>query len=226
MNGKYWVKYGLFGVMSIPLAFLFERTAISWLPSWFPIGFTAGIPIWGMVVMACLGRFADVVSTISALESGHLAEGAPSLGRRPSEPLLFKLGIVQTVLILVAAAILSNGYLKQVRFALALVSLVSFSASVSNLWLSVAASSVQTKTFVGGCHSFGDYGGPQRDELSSFDALDLQLNEGCATVLAVPLSGTLLALLCINKAVLILAGAVLLVLIIAFAAMVAAVEAS
>ena len=190
----YWVKYLFFVLFTLPVAIFFEQIS-GWLPSWLHMGYASGFPVFGLVILACAGRFADAASTVLALESPLLVEGAPSLGSSPSGRTLLTLAICQVVFILIAGVLLYDWYL--LRILLLLIVLVSFAATISNLLLLGGSKSVEKD--VRSRNPFypiriGD--DRDLDDLSFFNVVDLKVTELGSTLIAIPLSALLAVLIC------------------------------
>jgi hypothetical protein len=93
---------------------------------------TAFLLAWGLAV---LSRFSDAASTVLALESSCLEEGAPGLGPRPTPRRLYAITTGQAVFLSLCALLLYAVWPPVAVFYCLWTAIGSFAAALSNLWL-------------------------------------------------------------------------------------------
>ncbi len=139
----YWLKYLIFIIISLPLAFFLDRIYIA-LPSSFHMSFPSDSGLIVLAVAAALGRYADALSTFVALAHEGVRESAPSLGDSPSPNILFSLALIQTIIIYLLVHFLGQYFVIEVF--LGVVALVSFYAAISNLCIAVSVMTFRSET--------------------------------------------------------------------------------
>ncbi|MDH5695597.1 MAG: hypothetical protein OEZ00_03175 [Dehalococcoidia bacterium] len=168
------------------------------------MGYPLVFPFWGLAIFACVGRFADVASTVLALRTQFLAEGAPSLGSSPRGSTLLKLAICQVVLILIGVIIFYDSYV--LRVLLILVALVSFAATNSNLMLTRQARELEKEQHRLRQIFIGEF------TLLDIEVTGLTLTEIYGLLVSVPLAGLFVVLVSSNLVLTILGAVIILFL--------------
>jgi hypothetical protein len=199
----YWFKYAVFLAFSLPVAWLLESGEPAWLLDWPGSGWLdrrAAVAATLEVVLIALGsRFADVLSTLFALTSPKLHEGAPNVGPRPEFRQLFALAMAQLLAIVVIVLAVELATSRSARLFCLVVALVSWCAVVQNIILLISHDEKPERLPDRRTHADGTPA--VADEASSagtgsaFDLLMSALYTFVAVALALPLSAVIVGLL-------------------------------
>jgi hypothetical protein len=136
----YAFLYFLFALCSLPLAIFFDQI-YNLIPAGFHMFYPSVFPVWGLLLVAMVGRFADAASTVIALQNPLIQEGAPGLGPRPEPGKLWGMAIWQSIILGVAGVFLSRYFLFQM--VITMVIFMSFFAVISNLVCYIMAFQLQ-----------------------------------------------------------------------------------